>query len=62
MAGWGAVFAFVAGGGASVCPCCGSAACPVGFTAAGAAGFLITALLYVPRWLRARLRRHRCPV
>jgi len=53
---WGAVFAFLAGGGASVCPSCGSSACPVGFAGAGILGFLVTALLYVPRWVAARVR------
>ena len=57
LARWGAVFAFVAGGGASVCPCCGSQACPVGFAGAGVVGFLVTALAYLPRWLTGLLRR-----
>jgi len=57
VARWAAVLAFVAGGGASVCPCCGSQACPVGFAGAAMVGFLVTALLYVPRWLGRVFRR-----
>ncbi|GEM_PF-2086761 len=57
LARWGAVFAFVAGGGASVCPCCGSQACSVGFAGAGVVGFLVTALAYLPRRFTGLMRR-----
>ncbi|MGQ9650101.1 MAG: hypothetical protein ACUVXJ_08320 [Phycisphaerae bacterium] len=56
---WAGLFGFIAAGGGTVCPCCGTTGCPVGPLAAGLLGGIVAALLYVPRWVRrlAQARR-----
>jgi len=58
---WAGLFGFIAAGGGSVCPCCGSTACPVAPATAGVLSALLAALLLLPRtihraWGRCRRR------
>lgn len=50
LAWWAGLFGFVAAGGGSVCPCCGTAGCPVAPAAAGVLGGVAAVLLFLPRW------------
>ena len=54
---WAGLFGFIAAGGGSVCPCCGTTGCPVAPVAAGILGGIVTVLLFLPRWLLRLLRR-----
>lgn len=54
---WAGLFGFIAAGGGSVCPCCGTTGCPVAPVAAGVLGGVVTLLLFLPRWLFRLLKR-----
>ena len=54
---WAGLFGFIAAGGGSVCPCCGTIGCPAAPLAAGVLGGVVTLLLFLPRWLLKLLKR-----
>ncbi len=54
---WASLFGFIAAGGSSVCPCCGTTGCPIGPATAGVLGGVVALLLHVPRWIVKSVRR-----
>ncbi len=50
---WTGVFAL---SGGTVCPFCGQPGCPTGLAGAGILGGLVSAIIFIPRWVRARIR------